>query len=409
MSGMGSVKGGWTRRGRGLLALLMLLLLPALAACEIADAPDGWAAPTADPQERDTVLLATGEGRVVAVNLPTSNADWQFPGENKTFIGIDGELEPTAFYANPVWSAFTDEWLVAEYQSGVVYGIQPQGRSARVVFNAAALFNDARIVADPLLDPLHPDRLYVVTTDYRAHAVNIENPPASVEDLIWSWGGGSEHPVWGAPALVDGLDGRLLVLAGLDGRITALRLDGPEAGEAAWSRRLGAGVASALLGHEGTLYFGAFDRTFYALDPRAGDIIWTAQGANWFWSTPMIADDVVYAADLDGNLYAWDAATGTARWDTPYAAGERIRTRPIVIGGDAGATVVLVSRDGVIHQVDAATGLGLWRSADLVDDDVLADALYRDGQLYISNESGRLFSVALGINAATQVYPRQDS
>ena len=394
---------------RRLLLLPLFLLLPLLIACEIADAPDGWAAPTADPQEPETVLLPTGEGRVAALNLPTSNANWQFPNEDGRFIGLDGELEPTAFYANPVWSAFTNEWLLAEYEAGVIYGIHPRGENARIVFPAAELYENARIVADPLLDPLHPGRLYVVTTDYRVHAVDIENPPASPDDLIWTWDGASEHPVWGAPALIEGADGRLLVLAGLDGRITALQLDGAQAGLPAWSRRLDAGIASSLVGHDDTLYFGAFDRTFYALDPRAGDVIWTAQGSNWFWSTPTIAAGVVYAADLNGNLYAWDAATGTARWNAPYAAGERIRTRPIMIEGDPGATLVLVSRDGVIHQIDAASGLSLWRSSQLVDDDVLADALYRDGQLYISNESGRLFSIALGINAATQIYPRQDS
>ena len=71
-------------------------------------------------------------------------------------------------------------------------------------------------------------------------------------------------------------------------------------------------------------------------------------------------------------------------------------------------SLVAVTRDGVVHRIDAATGVSLWRSADVIDDDVLADALYRGGELFISNESGRLFKVTLGINAAIQVYPRQD-
>ena len=393
---------------RRLLLLPILLLVPLLIACEIADAPDGWAAPTADPQEPDTVLLPTGEGRVVAIDLLSSNARWQFPSEDDTFTGLDGELDPTAFYANPVWSAYTNEWLIAEYDQGVLYGIHPRGDSARVVFSAAELFDEARIVADPLLDPQNPELVYLVTTDNRVHAVNIEIPPAGVDDLVWTWQGESEHPIWGSPALVESDDGRVLVVGGLGGQLTALRLDGEEAGEVAWTRRLGSGIASALLAHEGRLYFGAFDRTFYALDPRGGDTIWSAQGSNWFWSTPLIDEGVVYAADLDGDLYAWDAASGFPRWDTPYAAGERIRAQPIVVRGDSGATIVLISRDGVVHQLDAATGVSLWRSSELVNDDVLADALYRDGQIYISNESGRLFSVVLGINAATQIYPRQD-
>ena len=394
---------------RRLLLLPLLALIPILVACEVADQPDGWAAPTADPERPNTVLMPTGEGRVVAIDVTTNNVSWTFPSENKTFTGLDGELEPEAFYADPVWSAFTNEWLLAEYDQGVLYAIHPQGHSARVVFNAGELFEEARIVANPIIDPLYPDRAYVATTDYRVHAVNLEAPPASVEDLIWTWSGDSDHPVWGSPALIEWEGQRLLVVGGLDGRITALALDGAMAGSVAWSRQLGAGIASTVLSHDGVLYVGAFDRTFYALDPAAGDTIWSAKGSNWFWSTPTVHDGVVFAADVNGNLFAWDEKTGAARWPSPYVAGERIRTQPIVVSDrGSGAAIVTVSRDGVVHQVDAATGVSLWRSSDVINDDVLADVLYQDEALYISNESGRLFKVVLGLNQATQIYPRQD-
>lgn len=389
--------------------LPLLLLIPILTACEVADQPDGWAAPTTDRQDPDQVILPTGEGRVVAIDILNNTTVWQFPKEENTFPGIEGELEPTAFYADPVWAEFTNEWLVSEYEEGVIYAIRPEGgdTTARIVFNAADLFDDARIVAPPLLDPRRSDRLYVTTTDYRVSAIHLESPPSGPDDLIWSWQGESEHPVWGGPALVMSEGRPLLVLAGLDGRITALALDDAEAGEVVWTRQLSTGVASAIVSHDGVLYFGAFDRTFYALDPRDGDTLWSARGSNWFWSTPVIDNSVVYAADLDGNLYAWDAQTGVSRWDSPYAAGERIRARPIVID-DVNRSIVIVARDGVVHQIDIATGASLWRSADVIDDDVLADALYRSDELFISDESGRLFRVILGINAAEQLYPLQD-
>ena len=395
-------------RPRIWLLLALLLLVPLLVACEVADQPDGWAAPTSDPEDAGTLLLATGEDRVVAVDLATSNALWVFPREDKTFTGLDGELEPTAFYADPLWSAFTNEWLVAEYKEAVIFALHPRGHSARVVFDVGELFEDARIVSNLLIDPEHPERIYVVTTDYHVHAFNLERPPTTVDELVWTWSGESEQPVWGSPALIETDEQRLLVIAGLDGRVTALQLDGAEAGTPAWSRQIGAGVASAVVSYEGVLYFGAFDRRFYALDPATGATIWTATGQNWFWSTPTTDEGVVFAADLNGNLYAWDARTGAKRWDSPYAAGERIRSQALIVRDNTGRSIVAVTRDGVVHRIDAATGVSLWRSSDVIDDDVLADALYRGGELFISNESGRLFKVTLGINAAIQVYPRQD-
>jgi serine/threonine-protein kinase len=50
-----------------------------------------------------------------------------------------------------------------------------------------------------------------------------------------------------------------------------------------------------------------------------------------FRSSPAVANGVVYAGNLDHNVYAWDAATGEQLWF--YRTGDMIRTSPAIVDG----------------------------------------------------------------------------
>lgn len=386
-------------RRRPLLLLALLFALPLLAACDVADQPDGWGAPTPDPMEPETRLLVpTGDDRVVAVRFidqTIGTAAWQFPDDDKRFPGLDGEIEPVAFYADPVWSPLTDEWLLAGYQDGTVYAVQRDGESARVLFRT-----DARIVANLILDD---DRIYIADTGYRVHAVGLEQP----EETIWSWDGDTDQQIWAAPALVETSRGRLLVVAGLDGRVTALTVDGDEPGTVAWSFELDAAIAGSLAAEDGIVYVGGFDRVFYALDAASGALIWSAKGSHWFWSTPLIHEGTIFVADLRGNVYAWDARNGAARWLQPYEANERIRTQPLIAArGEGAAVLILVSRDGTVHQLSASDGTALRRFTLSGAKDLMANAILRDDRILISDEEGSLYAVLLGANQAERLWPQ---
>ena len=393
------------RLGRFAIALGLLFAIPVLVACDVADQPDGWAAPTLDPIEPETRLIApTGEDQVVAVQLLDGNlgsALWEFPDDDGNFPGLDAEIAPIAFYADPVWVPSTDEWLLAGYADGVLYAVRRDGESARVVFES-----EHRLVADLIVDGT---RVYLADTGYQVYAVDIEQPG----EALWAWDGGSELQIWGGPALVESDRGRLLVVAGLDGRVTAIEVDGDRAGQSAWQIQIESGIAGSLGAADGLIYVGGLDRTLYGLDVATGAQVWTAQASHWLWGTPLVRDGVIYTTDLRGNVYAFDALTGAKRWLDPFSAGDRIRAQPLYVeiaseNGDedsSGGILVLVSRGGMIHQLNASDGSPLRQFQLEGAKDLMANAILRDDRILVSDEDGVLYAVLLGANQAVRLYP----
>lgn len=391
------------RRVRVPVAFVLLLAVPVLVACDVADQPDGWAAPTLDPVEPETRLIApTGEDQVVAVQLLDGNlgsAVWEFPDDDGNFPGLDGEIEPVAFYADPVWVEATDEWLLAGYSDGVLYAVQRDGESARVIFDS-----EDRLVADMVVDG---SRVYLADTAYKVYAVDIEQPG----EAVWTWDGDSDLQIWGGPALVETDRGRLLVVAGFDGRVTAINVDGELAGRSAWQIQIESGIAGAISATDGLVFVGGLDRTLYGLDAATGAQIWATQASHWLWGTPLIRDGVIYTTDLKGNVYALDALTGEKRWLEPFDAGDRIRAQPLYVdfaaeSGDAGGILVIVARGGMIHQLNASDGSALRQFQLEGAKDLMANAILRDDRILVSDEDGVLYAVLLGANQAVKLYPQ---
>ena len=394
----GRRRDSWSgRRWSQALWLALFLWIPLLVACDVADQPDGWAAPTADPAEPETRLIApTGEDRVAAIELLDGNLGaplWEFPDDDGLFPGLDEEIDPLAFYSDPVWVPSTDEWLLAGYADGTLYAVRRDGESARVVFES-----EDRFVADMVLDGRV---IYLADTGYRVYAVDIEQPGQAV----WIWDGASELQIWGAPVLVETNLGRLLIVAGMDGRVSALWVDAERAGTLAWQISLGTAVAGGLAAADGRVYVGSLDRLMRALDASTGTEVWSTEASHWLWGTPLVQDEIVYAADLRGQVYAWDARSGQPRWQSPFAAEDRIRAQPLLLELEDGARLlVLVARGGMIHQLDATTGQPLRQFRLEQAKDLMANAILRDDRVLVSDEDGSLYAVLLGANQAVKLY-----
>lgn len=387
-------------RRKGGALLVLMAAVPLIAACDVADQPDGWAAPTLDPIDPETRLIApTGEDQVIAVQLLDGNlgsAVWEFPDDDGNFPGLDGEIEPVAFYADPVWVESTDEWLLAGYSDGALYAVRRDGESARLVFDS-----EDRLVADLVVDGT---RVYVADTGYRVYAVDIEQPG----EAVWTWDGGSDLQIWGGPALVDTERGRLLIVAGLDGRITAINVDGELAGRSAWQIEIESGIAGSIGATDGLVFVGGLDRTLYGLDAATGAQIWATEASHWLWGTPLIRDGVIYTTDLRGNVYAIDALTGARRWLQPFAVGDRIRAQPLYVEHESGESgiLVIVARGGMIHQLNATDGSPLRQFQLEGAKDLMANAILRDDRILVSDEDGVLYAVLLGANQAVRLYPQ---
>ena len=130
----------------------------------------------------------------------------------------------------------------------------------------------------------------------------------------------------------------------------------------------------------GTVYFGSYDGAFYALDAASGKLKWkyvTAAGEkhfeakglhgylphaqtvpdiwDFFLSSPVVSDGLVYFGSGDGNVYAFDAETGQLKWK--FATQNVVHSSPAVAGG----VVYVGSWDSYLYALDAATGQEKWK------------------------------------------------
>jgi len=99
-----------------------------------------------------------------------------------------------------------------------------------------------------------------------------------------------------------------------------------------WKINVGAPVASGITTSNGTLFFGAWDGNFYAVDAATGNVLWktflgmaappngpNCQPAVGISSQPVATADTVYAGGGDAAVYALDRDSGGIRWRTPLA------------------------------------------------------------------------------------------
>jgi len=74
------------------------------------------------------------------------------------------------------------------------------------------------------------------------------------------------------------------------------------------------------------------------------------------YSSPAVANNIIYVGSKDGHLYALDAGTGEVKWD--YETRERIISSPAV----ANEIVYVGSDDHYIYALDAGTGEEKWHT-----------------------------------------------
>ncbi len=136
---------------------------------------------------------------------------------------------------------------------------------------------------------------------------------------------------------------------------------------------------------DGIVYFGSRDNKLYALDTASGTKLWEFETGSWVDSSPVVANGTVYFGSNDSRLYALDARTGEERWcfKTDYA----IRSAPAVADG----IVVLGSTDFYIYGLDASNGTELWRFE--TGNNVTSSPVIVNGIVYIGSMDGSLYAL----------------
>ena len=152
----------------------------------------------------------------------------------------------------------------------------------------------------------------------------------------------------GAPAIAGGR----VYLAANDGRIVALD---SESGQVLWEYYAGgpAGSGATPAVTEDLIVISLRVGMVVALDRDTGELVWETDLRPLrasFRSPPVVINGSVYIGAGNHKLYVLDAATGVMRWS--FEAKGWI-THPVAYSDD---TVVVTSRDGVIHVLDTNTG-----------------------------------------------------
>lgn len=142
----------------------------------------------------------------------------------------------------------------------------------------------------------------------------------------------------------------------------------------------------------GLVYFGGGDHKIHALDARSGVPKWEFATGQVVHGSPAVADGVLYAGSWDSRLYALDAATGREKWRFQAGTDDKIHNQegfqssPAVAGG----IVYVGCRDSRLYALDAATGRKIW-DYDNKGSWVIGSPAVREGTVYFATADTGLF------------------
>lgn len=140
------------------------------------------------------------------------------------------------------------------------------------------------------------------------------------------------------------------------------------------------------------------------VDQGLGDIRvkWTSGAGDRLtgvYQTPAVGRDLVYIGAANGNLYALDKGTGSigdGGWRRPVGRGPGLKP---LTGGPAldpeQRVVVVGSEDGNLYAFDAKTGEALPWSPFRAGDKIWSTPVIRDGVIYFGSHDRHVYAVSL--------------
>jgi len=294
---------------RPLLKPIILFLILAsfiLAACSGQVPNVNWPGLSASG---DTVYLAHGTN-VIAFDVANQQQVWSFPSERSS----------AQYYAAPG----TDESgvVVGDFgaSSGMfspkvvvhIYGLQEQATTPLTAWEQNTLATD-KIVAPPLIVG---NRVFMGTADSEVFALD-KATGAPLWDAPFSAG----NAIWGQPSFADDT----LYIASLDGNVYALD---PATGAELGRWETSGAIAGSPIVVGDFIYVGSFDSKLHALNRQEyGSEAWAYETPDWVWGAPAVADGAVYFGDLQGNVFAVDAESGSLLWQKTVTGP--VQTSPV--------------------------------------------------------------------------------
>jgi len=219
------------------------------------------------------------------------------------------------------------------------------------------------------------------------------------------------EPVWGSPVQLEdvvqtpvAVDETSAYIGDVGGRVTIVDL---ESGDVRWTKELGTRIAGAVTLDSGralvtTLGGQQEPSEIVALDAETGDELWraSAEDASNLVTAPVVVDGRMLTLDAIGGVLAFDAEDGRFLWRTEVINPSH---QPFVLPGLVGAPapvsadgeVFAVDVTGRVYAFDAETGAALWDHA-LNDPSQFSPPLLTDDHILVSTDSGTLYAIDRG-------------
>jgi len=136
-------------------------------------------------------------------------------------------------------------------------------------------------------------------------------------------------------------------------------------------------------GGDDKVFFSSVDGYLYALKIEDGSLIWKFKTDGDIYSSPAVAESLVYVGSNDYFMYAVDQATGKFRWK--FETGGAVHSSPIAVGDK----LFFGSYDGNFYVLDRFSGKLLWNYQ--TKGMISSSPAYYDGKIYIASEDGHLY------------------
>jgi outer membrane protein assembly factor BamB len=218
------------------------------------------------------------------------------------------------------------------------------------------------------------------------------------------------EPVWGSPVQLEdvvqtpvAVDETSAYIGDVGGRVTVIDL---ASGDVRWTKELGTSIAGAVTLDAGRVFATTLGgqkepSEIVALDGKSGDELWraSAEDASNLVTAPVVADGRMLTLDALGGVLAFNAEDGRFLWRTEVVNPIAPRGQPFLLQGvgapapvSADGQVFAVDVTGRVYAFDAETGAALWDQA-LNDPSQFSPPLLTDDHILVSTDSGTLYAV----------------
>jgi outer membrane protein assembly factor BamB len=300
---------------------------------------------------------------------------WQFHA--------DGPIRSTPLIA--------DGTIIFGCDDGNLYALDEQSGKLQWKFRAGTAINGSALAIG--------DIAYVTDADSTLYAVEVRSGK-----LKWVFRTGASLPLRGgwdffasSPAYWNGM----LFFGAGDGNVYAVNL---RDGKRKWAFQTTGRVRSSPVIVDGGLLVGGMDGHLYKLEAASGHLMWRAdtEGLSldydkWGFdrtsiqSSPAVSGGEVIVGSRDASVYGFDLASGKPLWQTQTgdpALTPWVVATPLIVGGEA----IFGSSDGhFVEAVSLQSGKPLWTTP--AGSNVLSSALLLDGSVLAVSGDGNLYDL----------------